>query len=131
MEDPLKRYLRAPCALLLTCGVLAGLPLSSGGRAVLAAETDPDTDTVNACVGFRSEEGEKLLIVHAKNDCRRALTCSLTYNVRCEDNDRNVTSRAEKKTPFELASKGKTQLTLSATGCLQGWAIDNLAWTCH
>ena len=129
----MKSYLRAPCALLLTCAVLTGLPFSSGGRPVLAAETAPDTepDTVNACVGFRNEEGEKLLIVHASNGCQRHLACSLSYSVRCEDNDRNVTSRAQRQAPFELASKGKAELTLSATHCQQGWAIDNLAWTCN
>ncbi len=127
----MKTYLRAPCALLLTCAVLTGLPLSSGGRPVLAAETDPDTDAVNACVGFRNEEGEKLLIVHASNGCQRRLACSLSYNVRCEDNDRNVTSRAQRQASFELTSKGKAELTLSATHCPQGWAVDNLAWTCN
>ena len=127
----MKSYLRAPCALLLTCAVLTGLPFSSGGRPVLAAETEPDTDTVNACVGFRNENGEKQLIVHATNDCKRRLSCSLAYSVRCEDNDRNVTSRAERHAPFDLASKGKAELTLSATNCSQGWAIDNLAWSCH
>lgn len=129
----MKNYFRAPCALLLTCAVLAGVPFSSGGRPVLAAEAGPDSDadTVNACVGFRNEEGEKLLIVHATNGCKRHLTCSMSYSVRCEDNDRNVTSRAQKETPFDLAGKGKAELTLSATTCNQGWAIDNLAWTCH
>ncbi len=125
----MQSYLRAPCALSLMCAVLTGLPLSSGGRPVFAA--DADADTLNACVGFRNEQGEKLLIVHAKNDCQRRLTCSLSYSVRCEDNDRHVTSRAQKQTPFELPSKGAAELTLLATNCSQGWAIDNLAWTCH
>ncbi len=129
----MKSYLRAPSALLLTCAVLAGVPFSSGGRPVLAAETDtdPNPDTVNACVGFRNEQGEKLLIVHAANGCKRHLTCSMSYSVRCEDNDGNVTSRAQRQTPFELTRKGKAALTLSATDCNQGWAIDNLAWTCQ
>ena len=123
----MKKYLRAPCALLLTCGVLAGLPFSGGGHAVLAAETE----TADACVGFQNEQGDKVLIVHASNDCERRLACSLTYSVSCEDNDRRVTSRVAKQTPFNLASKGKTDLTLAATTCKQGWAIADLAWTCR
>ena len=127
MEDTVKNHFRAPCALLLTCGVLVGLPFSSGGRPVLAAEAD----SVNACVGFQNEEGDKQIIVHASNDCERRLACSLTYNVRCEDTDRNVTSRVEKQLPFNLTSKGKADLTLSAVTCKQGWAIADLAWTCR
>jgi hypothetical protein len=120
-------YFRAPCALLLACGVLAGLPLASGGRPALAA----DAETANACVGFQNEEGEKVLIVHASNDCERRLTCSLTYELSCEDNEQNVTSRVQRQTPFNLASKGKTDLTLGAAACKQGWRISDLAWTCR
>ena len=123
----MNNYLRAPCALLLTCAVLGGLPFSGGGRPVLAAETE----TANACIGFQNETGDKVLIVHASNDCDRRLACSLTYSVSCEDVQHRVTSRVEKQTPFRLAGKGKADMTLAATTCTQGWAIADLAWTCR
>lgn len=90
-----------------------------------------EADTANACVGFQNRVGDKEIVVHADNDCERRLTCTLDYSVRCEDNAGKVTSRAQKRSPFNLAPKGNTDLTLSATDCKQGWAIDDLVWNCR
>jgi hypothetical protein len=89
-----------------------------------------ETDTVNACVGFQNEEGDKLLTVHASNACDRKLACRLDYVLRCESDKGEVTSKSSKRQLFRLAAKGAQDLSLSAASCKQGWAIDELAWSC-
>ncbi len=122
----MKGYGYAPrCARALMCSIaLMCKPLSSPALAAEAPET------ANACVGFQKEDGDKLLIFHASNACDRQLSCRLDYTLRCEDNQRKVTSRAAKSQPFRLGPKDTQDVTLSATSCKQGWAIDDVAWTC-
>lgn len=112
-------------ALLLSCGFLAGA--ASATRPALADEAE----TVNACVGFQNDYGEKEITVHASNGCERRLACTLAYQVRCEANDGKVISVTAKQAAFALTANGKAELTLSATSCKQAWAIDKLAWECR
>jgi hypothetical protein len=119
---------RAPGACLLVLAAFFALDAASGGIPPAHAQ---EPETANACVGFQNAVGDKELVVHAGNDCERKLACTLDYVVRCEDNDRKVTSRLQKRALFNLAAKGNAELTLSAATCKQGWAIDDLAWTCH
>lgn len=124
----MRLYLRAPSAcLLVLCSFLTFDAASGGVRPAHAQELE----TANACVGFQNAVGDKQLVVHAGNDCERKLACSLDYVVRCEDNHQKETSRVEKRALFELAGKGNAELTLSAASCKQGWAIDDLRWTCR
>ena len=119
--------LRAPvCALALLCTV-SSIPTS---LVVPTARAD-EPDTADACVGFQNDYGDRLITVHATNGCQRRLACSLDYDVRCEDNDGKVTSRDAKRSYFALAPQGKADVTLSAAHCKQGWAIDDLAWSCR
>jgi hypothetical protein len=90
-----------------------------------------ELETANACVGFQNSVGDKQLLVHAGNDCERKLACTLDYEVRCEDNHQKETSRVSKRVLFSLAAKGNAELTLSAAACHQGWAIEDLEWTCR
>jgi hypothetical protein len=114
------------CALVLAC-TLFSIPAS---LAVPSAHAE-ELDTADACVGFHNDYGDKVIIVHASNGCERRLACRLDYTVRCEDNAGKVTSRAARQTSFALASKGDANLSLSATDCKQGWAIDDIAWNCR
>ena len=123
----MKISLRAPtCALVLMC-TLTSNPASLVVRSAHADEPN----TANACVGFQNDYGDRVITVHASNGCERRLACNLDYVVRCEDNAGKVTSRDAKRSFFALASKGQADITLSATHCKQGWAIDDLAWTCR
>lgn len=124
----MKNYLRAPSACALALGVLFTLDAALGGVRPARAE---EAETANACVGFQNVVGDKQLVVHAGNDCERQLSCSLDYVVRCEDNEQKVTSRAQKRSLFKLAAKGSAELALSAASCKQGWAIDELEWSCR
>jgi hypothetical protein len=87
-------------------------------------------ESADACVGFRNETGDKQLTVHARNSCERTLSCKLEYTVLCEDEHQAVTSRAEKRTAFQLGKQGSQDLSLSAAACKQGWRIEDLRWTC-
>ena len=123
----MKLSLRArKCALVLACALFT-IPASL----VVPSAHAEELDTANACVGFQNDYGDKLIIVHASNDCERRLACRLDYTVRCEDHTGTVTSRVARQTSFTLASKGKANLTLAATDCKQGWAIDDIAWNCR
>jgi hypothetical protein len=121
-------YLGAPGARLLVLCASFAFETVLGGMPSAQAE---EPETANACVGFQNAVGDKQLVVYADNDCERKLACTLDYVVRCEDNEQKVTSRLQKRALFDLAAKGDAQLTLSAAACKQGWAIDELAWTCR
>jgi len=113
---------------LLVLGTFFALDAATGGVHLARAQ---EPETANACVGFQNAVGDKQLLVHAGNDCERKLACTLDYSVRCEDNDRKVTSQVQRRALFSLPAKGNAELTLSAAACKQGWAIDDLAWTCR
>ena len=123
----MKSTFRALAALLCLISAPFGAGPVAGVRPALAEELE----TANACVGFQNQVGDKQLVVHAGNDCERRLTCSLQYSVSCQDNHGKETSRAQKRSPFQLAAKGTADLTLSAEACKQGWAIDDLVWNCR
>jgi hypothetical protein len=129
LEDTVKSTFCALAALLCLISAPFGVSPTMGVRAASAQAAEPDT--ANACVGFQNRVGDKEIAVHADNDCERRLTCTLDYSVRCEDNTGKVTSRAQKRSPFNLPPKGNADLTLSATDCKQGWAIDDLVWNCR
>ena len=123
----MKSTFAALAALLCLISAPFGERSSLGVRAARAEEPE----TANACVGFQNRVGDKEIVVHAGNDCERRLSCTLDYSVVCEDNDGKVTSHTLKHSPFNLAPKGNTDLTLSAADCKQGWKIDDLEWKCH
>jgi hypothetical protein len=102
--------------------------LSSGAR---ADEKPPEKpETVAACVDFVDEQGDRQLLVSATNSCEKRLSCRIDYTVRCTDLDGKPTSSQKKRAPFALSSKGKANVTLSATACTQGWVIDEFEWSC-
>ena len=117
-------FVRRGARTLMLAIVTAWAALAS--QAVAAEESE----TVDACVGFQNEEGDRLLTVHASNACDRKLACKLDYVLRCENDQHEVTSRSSKRQLFRLAAKGAQDLSLSAASCKQGWAIDNVAWSC-
>ncbi|HET7538752.1 MAG TPA: hypothetical protein VFK05_02735 [Polyangiaceae bacterium] len=82
-------------------------------------------------MSFRSETKEKSIVVRAKNECDRKLSCSLSYAVRCEDNHGKRTSSSAESTRFAIASEGSTELLLSAGRCEQAWTIDAVTWRCE
>jgi len=52
-------------------------------RHARAGDAQPD---ISECMSFRNEAKEKSIVVRAKNECQRKLSCSLSYSVSCEDN---------------------------------------------
>lgn len=114
---------RSVRAMVLGC-LLAGAPFSTVSRAA-----EPE-DSVEACVAFRNETGDKRLLVQARNSCERRLSCSLDYTLLCEDTEGRPTSRTARRAAFQLGKKGSYELSLSAEACLRGWRIDELRWNC-
>jgi len=106
------------------------LALAISSLAADAVAADP-TETANDCVGFQNEPGDKLLLVHARNSCERRLSCTLEYTVLCEDVNGKQTSRAAKRTSFQLDKNASQDLSLSAAACAQGWRIDDVSWSCR
>lgn len=90
-----------------------------------------ESETVNTCLGFRNEVGDKQLVVHASNACEKRWACSLRYTVECTDHEQKVTARVEKRATFALLAKGAQDILLSAAQCKQGWSIDELTWSCN
>jgi len=123
----MRRSIRA----LIMGSVLAFGVLSFNGmqaRDARAAETQPN---ISECMSFRNEVKEKTILVRAKNECNRKLTCSLSYAVRCEDNHGKRTSSSRESAHFALDSAGSTELVLSAERCQQAWTIDAVTWRCE
>jgi hypothetical protein len=116
------------CAFFLTCSD----PLKPGMRAAQAEVTPPQT--VNDCLGFTTESGDKLLVIRATNACERRLECQLDYVVRCYDKIEprsKPTAQAKQQRPFRVAAKASAELLLSAESCKRGWSIDEVSWACR
>jgi hypothetical protein len=105
--------------------------LSSNGMQARDARADEARPNISECMSFRNEVKERSIVVRAKNECDRKLSCSLSYAVRCEDNHGKRTSSSSESAHFALGSEGSTELVLSAERCKQAWTIDAVSWRCE
>ena len=96
----------------------------------MATGSFASTESEESCVGFEKNEDEKSIVYQAKNSCDEKLACRLSWVVECEDNEGKVTQRTKKSASFALGASGEHSLSLSAEQCKQGWAIDEVSWSC-
>jgi len=96
-----------------------------------AVRADEARRDLSDCMSFRNQTMEKSIVVRAKNECDRKLSCSLSYAVRCEDNHGKQTSRSAERAHFALGADDSTELVLSAEKCQQAWTIDAVTWRCQ
>jgi len=123
----MKRFIGA---LIIASVPALGMPGFNGLQTREARASDAQPDLAE-CMNFRNETREKSIVVQAKNECSRKLSCSFRYAVRCEDNHGKRTSSSAESTQFSLAADGSTELVLSAERCKQGWTIDDVSWRCE
>ena len=120
---------RLVCALIMGSVPALGVP-GFNGMQTREARAD-DAQPISECMSFRNETKERSIVVLAKNECHRKLSCSLSYAVSCEDHHGKLTNRSSKSTHFALGSDGSTELVLSAEQCQQAWTIDAVTWRCE
>jgi len=118
------------CALIIGSVPAVGVP-GFNGMHMRDARADAAQPDISECMSFRNEAMEKSIVVRAKNECSRKLSCSLSYAIRCEDNHGKRTSSSAETTRFALGSEGSTELVLSAERCKQAWTIDAVTWRCE
>jgi hypothetical protein len=123
----MKRFV---CALILASVPAFGVP-GFNGLQTRDARADEAQPNASECMSFRNETKAKSILVVAKNQCDRKLSCSLSYAVRCEDNHGKRTSSNAESTRFALGAEGSTELVLSAKRCQQAWTIDAVTWRCE
>jgi hypothetical protein len=109
----------------------SGITKRFNGIQTRDARADDARPDISDCMSFRNDTKDKSIVVQAKNECNRKLSCSLSYSVRCEDNHGKRTSSSAESTHFALASDASTELVLSAERCKQAWTIDDVAWRCE
>ena len=121
---------RFVCALIIGSVPAVGVP-GFNGMQTRDARADDAQPNVSECMSFRNEVMEKSIVVRAKNECNRKLSCSLNYAIRCEDNHGKRTSSSAESAHFALGSDGSTELVLSAERCKQARTIDAVTWRCE
>lgn len=116
--------------LALTFGLMAfgTTATESGTLAVSAAAADP---SAGDCVRFAKADLEKGLEFSVASSCDRKMSCSLSWNVVCEDTDGKVTSRAKESKRFTLEADADMTFVGSAESCKQSWRIDGVGWACR
>jgi hypothetical protein len=121
---------RPRLAALLLAG--AALVSAAGVAAPQGERSAKGTTPVTACVKFRQERaGNEGLRFELHNSCDYAVTCKLTWQVRCRG------SRAESaltRSADVSLSPGSEDSTLAeaATGCgPEGWEIKGVRWYCE
>ncbi|HEY4105906.1 MAG TPA: hypothetical protein VGM44_18525 [Polyangiaceae bacterium] len=128
----MKRSIRAlACALIFGCVSMFGVVSAFDRDFVRAAHADEAKPNASDCMSFQNDVQDKSIVVHASNVCERKLSCTLSYAVRCEDNQGKRTSSNAGSAHFALKAQRSTELTLSAEQCKQGWSIDDVAWQCQ
>jgi len=125
--DNMRQFVRALIIGSLTAFGVSGF----NGRQTRDARADEAQPKISECMSFRNEVKERSIVVRAKNECNRKLSCSLDYAIRCEDNHGKRTSSSSQSTHFALGSDGSTELVLSAERCKQAWTIDAVTWRCE
>ncbi len=117
-------------AVALTFGFLAfGSNASDDARfGVQPATADP---SASDCVRFSKSDLDKGLEFSVQSSCEHKLSCSLSWNVVCEDTEGKVTSRAKASRRFALALDDDLTILGSAETCKQSWRIDNVGWNCQ
>ena len=123
----MKRFVRA---LIMSSVTAMGVAAFNGvqTRDARADEAQPD---ISECMSFRNEVKQRSIVVRAKNECARKLSCTLSYAIRCEDNHGKRTSTTAERAHFVLDSEASTELVLSAERCQQAWTIDAVTWRCE
>lgn len=123
----MKRFV---CAIIIG-GVSAFGAFGFDGLHTRDARADEARPNPSECMSFQNQTMEKSIVVRAKNECNRKLSCSLSYAVRCEDNHGKRTSSSAEHARFALGADDSTELVLSAERCQQGWTIDAVTWRCE
>lgn len=100
------------------------------GSLVIAAEAQAEEAGAGDCVGFSKTDVEKGFEYAINNACSRKLACRVSWTVKCESNDGQVTSRKRESAKLAVDGEGSASVTATAAACKQGWSIDDVGWHC-
>jgi hypothetical protein len=118
---------------LLAALLLAGAALGSaaGVAAPRGERSAKATTPVTACVKFRQERaGEEGLRLELHNGCDYAVTCKLTWLVRCRGS--RAESAVSRSEDVALEPDGEQSTVAAAPACgSEGWEIKGVRWYCE
>jgi hypothetical protein len=86
--------------------------------------------TSGQCLHFEKSEREKTIIYAVESSCEKKQTCSISWEVQCEDEKGAISDRSYKTKRFILDRDGKASIELSAESCKQAWRIDDVNYKC-
>ncbi len=119
------------CALCVGCVSLFHCDPDLRGVDVSVAHAGEPTPNASDCMSFQNDTQGKSILVHAHNVCEHKFSCSMSFVVRCEDNDGKATSNNRGTAHFALAAHGTADVPMSAEQCKQAWTIDDVSWVCR
>jgi hypothetical protein len=103
---------------------IVGLTLSASLQA--GANESPTTE---GCMSFIQTASDKSVDYRLENECKRPVTCSVSWTLQCGDNPpfKKLAARQSAR----IAAAKSAVLTASASACAdEGWEIMNVSWVC-
>ena len=116
---------RLPMAALLAAAVLC---VAHPGWAARGKKSVKTQQFASDCAEYSQEKVNDGLRFELRNTCDYAMTCSLSWVVRCEGGRGGANSRTVK---LDLSSRGTESASASAAACApHGWSINDVRWRC-
>jgi hypothetical protein len=117
------------CALLLLVAVTVAV-----GRADADPKKKPAKRKVEVarCVSFDQKDGDGSAELSLTNGCDIAVSCGVSWSLRCESADGKRGPRKKGGAAFILAPGESNGVSASADACgNDGWVIDDITWHCN
>jgi hypothetical protein len=118
---------RLPVAALLAMAVLCFEHPGWAARVKKSVRGD-QAGFASDCAEYSQEKVDDGLRFELRNTCSYALTCSLSWQVRCEGGRNSPGARS---TQLELPANGTGSASAYASACApHGWSISDVRWRC-
>jgi hypothetical protein len=136
-----RTHARAPwvgCAWFLVSALAIVLSLAAVGDDDAAAQSKSKkkkikkrTEDVSSCVTFGQSDAGDAVNFRFVSTCEAPLSCGVTWTLQCESWEGKKTAKTHDGVAFELESNASYLATASPATCGDdGWAIDDVSWSC-
>jgi hypothetical protein len=123
------------CASLFLClgliAVAVGRADADGGGGKTKQKPAKRRVEVARCVSFSQSDGDRSAELSLSNGCDIAVSCGVSWSLRCESADGKRGPRNKGGAAFVLQPAESHGVSASADACgNDGWVIDDIAWHC-
>lgn len=118
--------LRPRHAIVVCCAATTSVFASIGAAPTARAEEASAAD----CVQFQLVSAERAITYSVENSCARAVGCTLTWRLRCGEEERQTVATQRRR--FRVDGAGGKEVTVDTSTCRsETWSVEGVAWACR